>query len=84
MLTLQLLFSTTPAAKCTKAPYKFLEINSTSTTIQMIKMSESVIEVTYSSSNIAIIRDANGFEEIAGIDKNSSRSIEPEPSLYCL
>jgi len=35
----------------------------------------------YSSSKMAIIRDANGLLAICGICKNSSRSIDPEPSL---
>jgi hypothetical protein len=30
---------------------------------------------------MAIIRDASGFVAICGIWRNSSRSIEPEPSL---
>jgi hypothetical protein len=30
---------------------------------------------------MAIIRDASGFVAICGICRNSSRSIEPEPSL---
>ena len=37
--------------------------------------------VTYSSSKIAIIRCAKGLFAICGICKNSSRSIEPDPSL---
>lgn len=36
---------------------------------------------TYSSSKIAIIRDASGFVAICGIWRNSSRSIEPERLL---
>lgn len=36
---------------------------------------------THSSSKIAIIREANGFVAIWGIWRNSSRSIDPEPSL---
>ena len=35
----------------------------------------------YSSSKIAIIRDARGLVAIWGIWRNSSRSIEPDPSL---
>src|SRR6266542_6644143 len=34
-----------------------------------------------SSSNIAIILDAKGLFAICGIERNSSRSMEPEPSL---
>lgn len=37
--------------------------------------------MTHSSSNMAIMREASGFEAICGIWRNSSRSIEPEPSL---
>jgi hypothetical protein len=36
---------------------------------------------THSWSKIAIIRDANGFVAICGICKNSSRSMDPDPSL---
>lgn len=36
---------------------------------------------THSSSKIAIIREAKGFVAIWGICRNSSRSIDPEPSL---
>ena len=36
---------------------------------------------THSSSKMAIIREAKGFEAIWGICRNSSRSIDPEWSL---
>ena len=47
-----------------------------------MSLSLSMIEnEAYSSSKIAIIRDASGLVAIWGIWRNSSRSIEPEPSL---
>lgn len=89
--TFQFLFPSTSTAKRAQPANKFLEIDRTSTTVQGYEDKVSLIEQsgttrqksvkTHSSSKMAIIRDASGLVAICGIWRNSSRSMDPEPSL---
>ena len=89
--TFQLLLAPASTAKRAKAADKLLEINGPATTDRTrerrqrqttwARAEERGECATHSSSKMAMSRDARGLFAIWGIWRNSSRSIDPEPSL---
>lgn len=85
-LTPQFFFSTSLITKCTKTSHKFLKVDCTTAADEDHEKSQILslgffIRDTHSSSKIAIIRSASGLFAMAGIWRNSSLSIDPDPSL---
>jgi len=83
----KLLFTPSATAEGAQATNKFFEIDSSSSTVKKkrLEMQSKPMgdenKKTYSESKMAIMRLARGLLAIWGIFKNSSRSIEPDPSL---
>jgi len=83
-LTPEFFFPSTSTTECAQTTDEFLKVNcSTATDKKGLHPGQNgKTKTMYSSSKIAIIREARGLLAIWGICRNSSRSIDPEPSLY--